>query len=157
MTFYVSAMQFLVAVARKDGRGLVCLLRHRECFEGDFSCKPTPELWLAMRFVSLRPGNAGQAKVIAKSSTAADMQSDRVVMTASQLHFFSQRILRPASTRECDVSHIHAVKIAMAAVVNSYSRLCQAYARARESFCTRRLRSCWASQCALMSGCISLK
>src|SRR5262245_13942082 len=118
---------------------------------------PTPELWLAMRFVSLRPGNAGQAKVIAKSSTAADMQSDRVVMTASQLHFFSQRILRPASTRECDVSHIHAVKIAMAAVVNSYSRLCQAYARARESFCTRRLRSCWASQCALMSGCISLK
>src|SRR5262245_47251294 len=50
---------------------------------------PAPELWLAIRFVLLRPGNAGQAKVSAKSSTAADMQSDRVVMTASQLHFFS--------------------------------------------------------------------
>jgi hypothetical protein len=47
------------------------------------------------------------------------MQSDRVVMTASQLHFFP--ILRPASTRECDVSHIHSAKIATAAVVNSYS------------------------------------
>ena len=82
---------------------------------------PAPELWLATRFVLLRPGNAGQVNVIAKSSTAADMQSDRVVMTASQLHFFSQPILRPASTRECDVSHIHSAKIATAAVVNSYS------------------------------------
>ena len=69
----------------------------------------------------LRLGNAGHVKVIAKSNTAADMQNDRVVMTASQLHFFSQQILKPASTRECDVSHIHSAKIATTAVVNSYS------------------------------------
>lgn len=118
---------------------------------------PAPELWLARRFVLLRLGNAGHVKVIAKSNTAADMQNDRVVMTASQLHFFSQRILGPTAISECDVSHIHYAKIVTAIVVNSYSLLCQAYARALESLCRRRLRCGCASQCALISGCISLK
>jgi hypothetical protein len=49
------------------------------------------------------------------------MQNDRVVMTASQLHFFSQRILGPTAISECDVSHIHYAKIVTAIVVNSYS------------------------------------
>src|SRR5262245_36443995 len=111
-------MQFLVAVAQNGGRGLVCFLRHRGGLKVTFPA-PAPEL--ATRLVLLRPGNAGQVNVIAKSSTAADMQSDRVVVTASQLHLFSQRILRPASTRECDVTHIHSAKFATAGVVNAYS------------------------------------
>lgn len=81
---------------------------------------PAPELWLATRFVLLRPGNAGQVNVIAKSSTAADMQSDRVVMTASQLHFFSQRILRPTFIPECDISHTRYAKTDAMFVVYSY-------------------------------------
>jgi hypothetical protein len=41
-------------------------------------------------------------------------------MTASQLHFFSQRILRPTFIPECDISHTRYAKTDAMFVVNSY-------------------------------------
>ena len=73
-----------------------------------------------MRSVLFCSGNTGQVKVSARSKTAADMQIDRVVMTASQLHFFSQRILGPTFNPECDISHIRYAKTDKMFVVNSY-------------------------------------
>jgi hypothetical protein len=70
--------------------------------------------------VLLCSGNAGQVKVSARSRTATDMQIDRVVMTASQLHLFSQRILGPTFIPECDISHTRCAKTDAMFVVNSY-------------------------------------
>jgi hypothetical protein len=70
--------------------------------------------------VLLCSGNAGHVKVSARSRTAADMQIDRVVMTACQLHLFSQRILRPTSIPECEISHTRYGKTETMFVVNSY-------------------------------------
>ena len=73
-----------------------------------------------MRSVLFCSGNTGQVKVSARSRTAADMQIDRVVMTASQLHFFSQRIFGPTFNPQCDISHIRYAKTDKMFVVNSY-------------------------------------
>ena len=70
--------------------------------------------------VLLWSGNAGQVKVSARSRTAADMQIDRVVMTASQLHLISQQILGPTFIPECDISRARYAKTDAMFVVNSY-------------------------------------
>ena len=70
--------------------------------------------------VLLWSGNAGQVKVSARIRTAADMQIDRVVMTASQLHLFSQQILGPTLIPECDISHTRYAKTDAMFVVYSY-------------------------------------
>ena len=70
--------------------------------------------------VLLWSGNADQVKVSARSRTAADMQIDRVVMTASQLHLFSQQILGPTFIPECDISHTRYAKTDAMFVVYSY-------------------------------------
>ena len=51
------------------------------------------------------------------------MQIDRVVMTASQLHLFSQQILGPTPIPECEINHTRDTKTETMFVVNSYGGL----------------------------------